>query len=189
MLVTKQYNRQNALEYARRWAYGRNPLFFNFNGIGGDCTNFVSQCIFAGGCVMNYTPVFGWYYISSSDRAPAWTGVDYFFDFIVNNLDEGPYARIVQANEVEIGDVIQISNSEGDWYHSLIVVGFEPNDFLIAAHSDDSLDRPLSSYPYADVRYLHIEGIRVQVRLTDSCFDTLLSGGIARNENAPREAG
>ena len=68
MLVTKEYNRKNALEYARRWALDRNPLFFSFNGIGGDCTNFVSQCIFAGGCIMNYTPTYGWYYISSNDR-------------------------------------------------------------------------------------------------------------------------
>ena len=75
MLKEREYERRRALEYARRWAYGRNPLFYNFTGIGGDCTNFISQCLLAGCCVMNCTPTFGWYYRSSSDRAPAWTGV------------------------------------------------------------------------------------------------------------------
>ena len=78
MLANIPYDRARALEYARRWALDRNPLFFNFTGRGGDCTNFVSQCILAGCCVMNFTRDFGWYYISVDDRAPAWTGVEYF---------------------------------------------------------------------------------------------------------------
>ena len=41
MFLNKPYNRERAVEYARRWALSRNPLFENFSGIGGDCTNFV----------------------------------------------------------------------------------------------------------------------------------------------------
>ena len=55
-----------------------------FNSLGGDCTNFVSH-VYAGAGVMNYTPIFGWYYISSGNRAPAWTGVDEFYKFITQN--------------------------------------------------------------------------------------------------------
>lgn len=33
------YNRQAAVEYAHLWAYGRNPNYYDFHGIGGDCTN------------------------------------------------------------------------------------------------------------------------------------------------------
>ena len=78
MLISFPYDRGHANAYARRWALSRNPLFPNYTGIGGDCTNFVSQCVYAGCCVMNYTPTFGWYYLSQTDRAPAWTGVEYF---------------------------------------------------------------------------------------------------------------
>ncbi|MDE7439525.1 MAG: amidase domain-containing protein, partial [Clostridia bacterium] len=42
------YNRELAYEYAKKWAFKRNPEFYNFNNIGGDCTNFASQCIYAG---------------------------------------------------------------------------------------------------------------------------------------------
>ena len=45
MIVTKPYNRARAVEYAQRWALSRNPLFYDFTGGGGNCTNFVSQCL------------------------------------------------------------------------------------------------------------------------------------------------
>ena len=36
---TYGYDRAHAVAYARRWALSRNPLFYDFTGIGGDCTN------------------------------------------------------------------------------------------------------------------------------------------------------
>ena len=77
-LVAFDYDRQAAVDYAHQWAYFRNPQFYDFNSIGGDCTNFVSQCVFAGTGVMNYTPNTGWFYINLNYRAPAWTGVTFF---------------------------------------------------------------------------------------------------------------
>ena len=62
-LKTVAYDRKAAVEYARKWAYGRNPAYYDFSRLGGDCTNFASQCVYAGSDVMNYTPVLGWYYI------------------------------------------------------------------------------------------------------------------------------
>ena len=51
-----EYNRENAVAYAKKWAYGRNPKYYDFSDLGGDCTNFASQCIYAGSGIMNYTP-------------------------------------------------------------------------------------------------------------------------------------
>ena len=82
MLVTRPYEREKALAYAERYAFSQNEIFGDFRGIGGNCTNFVSQCVYAGSCKMNYTKTFGWYYISLDDRAPSWTGVEYFYNFI-----------------------------------------------------------------------------------------------------------
>ncbi|MBR4961405.1 MAG: amidase domain-containing protein [Clostridia bacterium] len=185
MLVTLSYDREAAVQYALRWAFGRNPLFANFTGIGGDCTNFVSQCVYAGGCVMNYTPTFGWYYISVNDRAPAWTGVEYFYNFMTGNDDVGPFASETTAGGLLPGDVIQLGNDMGDFYHTLIVTGFSADGYLISAHSDDARNRPLNTYTYANIRFLHIEGVRTRVaedvydtylRRPD-CFRYLLSGG------------
>ena len=82
MIITKPYNRERAVEYARKWALSRNPLFFDFTGGGGNCTNFVSQSILAGTLNMNPTPTFGWYYTSIDDRSPSWTGVREFYEFV-----------------------------------------------------------------------------------------------------------
>ena len=106
MLFDIPYNRTAAVEYANRWAYFRNPEFYDFSAIGGDCTNFASQCLLAGGGVMNFTPTFGWYYIGINDRSPAWTGVKYLFNFLTTNSGVGPYGRQVEISEVMPGDQI-----------------------------------------------------------------------------------
>ena len=178
MLATIPYQRDNAVAYARRWALSRNPLFENYSGIGGDCTNFVSQSIYAGGCVMNYTPTFGWYYISPTDRAPAWTGVEFFYNFMTSNEEIGPYATEVREGDLLPGDVIQLGDETGDFYHTLMVVGEDNEDYLVAAHSNDSLDRPLSSYTYSQARFLRIEGIRIEIpdRYGRNCFRDFIAG-------------
>ena len=55
-----------AVAYARRWAFGRNPDYYDFSRLGGDCTNYASQVLFAGAGVMNFTPTYGWYYARST---------------------------------------------------------------------------------------------------------------------------
>ena len=47
-MTQKNYDRIRAVLYARKWAFSRNPAYFSFNQIGGDCTNFVSQYLYAG---------------------------------------------------------------------------------------------------------------------------------------------
>ena len=177
MLIPRRYNRFRALEYAERWAFERNPLFASYNGIGGDCTNFISQCVLAGCCVMNFTPTFGWYYRSDADRAPAWTGVEFFYNFITANEGVGPFGVEVPEDDAAIGDVIQLGDEDGDYYHTLLVSGFSRRDgILVAAHSDDAFDRPLSSYNYASIRFIKILGARYDGFFVPSCFDALIEG-------------
>lgn len=153
------YNREWAVNYARVWAYSRNPKFYDFADLGGDCTNFASQCIYAGAGVMNYTPETGWFYISANDRTPSWTGVEFLYDFLVNNLSVGPYGSEVPISEVLPGDIVQLANSEGDFYHTLVIVSIFP-EITVAAHSRDALNKPLNSYDFAFARAIHIDGVR-----------------------------
>ena len=155
-----EYNRQAAVNYARKWAYKRNPAFYDFSKIGGDCTNFASQCIYAGAGVMNFTPVYGWFYKSANDRTASWTGVEYLYNFLINNEGAGPFAKQVPLSELEIGDVVQLGTETGDFYHSPVVVGFNRGRILVAAHSYDVYNKPLSSYNYAQARGIHILGVR-----------------------------
>lgn len=153
------YNRQWAVNYARVWAYSRNPRFYDFSDLGGDCTNFASQCIFAGAGVMNYTPEVGWFYIDANDRSPSWTGVEFLYDFLVNNLSVGPYGREAFMQEALPGDVVQLADFEGDFYHTLVIVATMPQ-ILVAAHSRNVLNKPLEDYNFDSARFIHIEGVR-----------------------------
>lgn len=145
--------------YARRWAFSHAPNYYSFEQLGGDCTNFVSQCIYAGGAVMNYTRDTGWYYRSPDDRAAAWTGVEYFFRFIVNNKSVGPFGRLVQLDGTGAGDVIQLG-AGGRFYHSLFVIGVREGMPYVAAHTSPAFDRPLSSYTFEQLRCIGIQGAR-----------------------------
>lgn len=153
------YNRDTAVAYAREWALGRNPAYYNFDSVGGDCTNFVSQCLYAGAPVMNFTPVFGWYYRSSYDRTASWTGVEYFYNFLINNQGIGPYAQIVPQEKARPGDIVQLGTRSSGFSHTAVITSITPT-LLVAAHTYDALDRPLDSYIYETVRFLHIVGVR-----------------------------
>ena len=188
MLYTKGYNRERALDYARRWALSRNPLFRDYTGFGGNCTNFVSQAVYAGSCVMNYTPVFGWYYRSDGDRTPSWTGVEFFYNFMTENMGVGPFAVEVEADALEIGDVIQLYRDGTGYYHTLLVTGFEDNTYLVSAQSDDAENRRLDTYTYDKARYIHILGVRVDLPPVEDCFEPLLNGErIVSNDEMPTE--
>lgn len=185
MLLIGNYDRERARQYAERWAFARNPLFSDFTGIGGDCTNFVSQCLYAGSCRMNFTPVFGWYYISPDDRTASFTGVEFFYNFITGNEGVGPYGVESDEAGLAVGDVVQLGREEGPFYHTLLVVGRdEEGGILVAAHSDDAYARPLAEYQYARIRYLRIEGVRYRVVGLNACFFPLLEGTALEIEGA-----
>ncbi len=159
-IITVNYNREAALSYAKKWAFGRNPNFYNYEKLGGDCTNFASQCIYAGSLTMNYSPVFGWFYRSANDRTASWTGVEYLYNFLVSNAGVGPFGEEAALEDLQIGDIIQLGRGNGEFYHSPVVVGFSDKDILVAAHSYDAYARPLSSYSFYDVRGIRIAGVR-----------------------------
>jgi hypothetical protein len=156
-----EYNRDKAISYAQKWALERNPSYYNFDGIGGDCTNFVSQCLYAGCEVMNYARNIGWYYTSANNRAAAWTGVEYLHRFLTSNKNTGPYGTEMPLDCVQIGDIIQLSYDGKTYGHSVIVVEVQP-EILVAQHStgENYYGRPFSTYYYQQARLIHLEGVR-----------------------------
>lgn len=165
MLQLLPYDRKAAVAYARYWAYRRNPQYFDFSNLGGDCTNYASQCILAGAGVMNETPLYGWYYRTANDRTPSWTGVPYLYDFLTRNLGPGPFASETALSRLEPGDVVQLAVGEWeDYHHTPVVVRIdgEPSlaTVMVSAHSYDCDYRPLATYPIHKLRCLHIEGVR-----------------------------
>ena len=163
MRFLQDYDRTAAVMYAHQWAYGRNPAYYDYEKLGGDCTNFASQCIFAGSGIMNFTPTFGWYYIDANQKAPAWTGVMYLWNILTRKgFSVGPVGEPCRLEDLRPGDIVQLSFKGTDFQHSPVVVsvGAVPTleNTLVAAHSYDADNRPLSTYEFRDIRYLHITG-------------------------------
>ena len=158
------YDRARAVRYAHRWAYGRNPRFYDYQDLGGDCTNFASQCLYAGTGIMNFTPVYGWYYRSANEKAPAWTGVPFFKNFLLRT-------------EPSPGDFVQLNFSSQEYGHTLVIVEVGPpgdlSQILVAAHSMDADWRPLSSYAFTGLRFLHILGARSVDETTSASLTAL----------------
>ena len=153
------YDRLLATTYAREWALSRNPAYMDFTPYGGDCTSFCSQCLYAGAGVMNFTPDTGWYYIAPGKYSPSWSGVKFFHRFLTENRGRGPFSRDAALVEVLPADFIQLGNS-ARFYHTLFVLSNENGEITVAAHTKDSLDRPLSSYRFERVRPIHILGVK-----------------------------
>jgi len=163
MRFLQDYDRHAAVQYAHRWAYGRNPIFYDYEHLGGDCTNFASQCIFAGCGIMNFTPTFGWYYIDANQKAPAWTGVPYLYNFLTRQaFSVGPVAVEGPLEDILPGDIVQLSFKGKEFQHCPVVVAVGTphtlENTLVAAHSYDANNRPLSTYEFRDIRFLHITG-------------------------------
>ena len=152
------YNREKVYEYAKKWAYSRNPKYYNFDPIGGDCTNFVSQCIFAGCNQMNYDKNNGWYYINGNNKSPSWTGVEFLYKFLITNNATGPKGKEASINTLKNGDVIQLSFDGNNYSHSLIVVknGDSIYNTFIAAHTFDTFDKIVAEYAFKKYRCVHI---------------------------------
>ncbi len=162
------YNASAAVNYAIKYAMIPNvKQFKDYTNLGGDCTNFISQCLYAGGLPKDYVDPYTWYWDSDTHRAN-WTGVNDLYTYLVNNNSSsshnfGVYAYSSNHGTVSLGHVVQLSDSKGVWYHSMIIVqeierssNDTVQDYLVAQHSDNGI-YPLSS-KMGKKRYIHIDG-------------------------------
>lgn len=153
------YNREIAVNYAEKWWNGRNQKFPTFQD---DCSNFISQCLYAGGFPMT----------SSRDRTKGWwqNGISWSFSWSVAHafmlyLESSPYTKKVpDVKMLELGDIICLDfEGDGRFNHSLIITDFdEKNEPLVNAHSYDSQHRnwrylDSSAYtPKIQYKFFHI---------------------------------
>ncbi|WP_010272712.1 amidase domain-containing protein [Paenibacillus senegalensis] len=161
------YQRLAAVQYADRWWDSENPEFLAFDV---DCTNYVSQCIFAGGAPMNYTGKrnAGWWYRGRSGKQELWS-----YSWAVSNSlyrhmvssKTGLRAEVVpSAGDLQLGDVICYDwDGTGRYQHTTVVTAFSKDGSpLVNAHTVNSKHRfwdYRDSYAWTErtvYRFLHI---------------------------------
>lgn len=77
----------------------RNTNYANFDNMGGDCTNYVSQILRAGGAPLDTTGNYQWYYHKVTDRSPSWTGVNQLYNYLIHNDYVGPQGSIIKYDQ------------------------------------------------------------------------------------------
>lgn len=180
-------------QYAQ--TYGSSPNS-NFYRASSDCTNFVSQCVWAayGGWsygMSNSTMVSN---ISNKVRMvpnvwqggsgggmPNWESVQNFWSYVTSNQGNGPKARgynnggwytNVLPIDISQGDVLQKSYNGSSYFHSVYVVstpgGSDPtyNLIYVAQHSDNYSNRKLSELIGSGGSYIR------QIKFQAGTFDS-----------------
>ena len=109
---------------------------------------------------MNYNKNNGWYYINGNNKSPSWTGVEFLNKFLISNNYIGPYGVKSDVNNLELGDIVQLSFDGKSFTHSLIIVKIDRGELYISSHTFDSFNRKISSYDFKNIRFVHIEGVR-----------------------------
>ena len=155
------YNISKAVDYALKYALDMNPKFGNYEKWGGDCTNYISQCLYAGGIPFDWEGMdvrYHWFWYSETKRTPSWTAANSLKFYMENNNKEkesqGLRAQLTSISNLLRGDVIQLIGEDLRAYHSMICTGYVVEngrviDYLISQHSGHDIDnrRRLKNYP------------------------------------------
>lgn len=141
------YTPETGIAYAEKYALNPNPLFYH---AGVDCTNFISQCIWAsyGGwneqieqteirsrISAGFRMVKGAYTSSWFGNqwggSRAWENVDALWNFMTYRRERGPKAigyntgrnyTDIHPRDIKTGDVLQFSLDGKDYHHTVFVV-------------------------------------------------------------------
>lgn len=142
------YDGQRAAAYAARWWNGYNP---RYTIMPDDCTNFISQCLLAGGLPMEVTGRRdrGWWYVGPGERWSFSWAVAHSLHWYLSASGRG--ALRGAARDLELGDVVNYDwDGDGVWTHTTLVVGRDgAGEPLVAAHTVPSWNRP---WRYQDSR-------------------------------------
>lgn len=165
---TSTYSSEAAVNYANQYWQNYNPAYPDLNKLGGDCANFVSQCLYAGGKQMNGD----WHIYQKNDTyiSPAnitqlneswdladpspwisaeefnnyWSDYSTTYEYTLSNY-ESSHTSIYNSGNIKAGDVLLLLERVLWWYegnHVMIIVGLDSTntDFIYAGHSNDRID-------------------------------------------------
>ncbi|WP_078381732.1 amidase domain-containing protein [Sutcliffiella halmapala] len=132
------YNRMEAVRYAEQWWNTFNPKYKKFDV---DCTNYISQCLHAGGAPMVGYPnkSSGWW-MRNNSWSYTWT-VAHALRWYLPSAKSGIKGKEVsRAEQLKPGDVICYDfQGDGRFDHNTIVVAKDPNgEPLVNAHTYNS---------------------------------------------------
>lgn len=158
------YSASDAAAYAVKWGEDRNGIYPNYNLSGGDCTNFVSQCIYAGGFDMNGSSASvgtvestsKWYciYIKSTlgirqyAVTTSWIRVSDFNAYLSSLVTKSTKTTLSSLiSSCSAGDVVQLADkTTGTPYHSIIINAKDSSTAYFCGHSSNRSNEDVKDY-------------------------------------------
>ena len=154
------YNRAAAVEYARQWVNARNPNYKAYDALGGNCMNFASQVLHAGG--IRQTD--GWFFESPKRFYRSWINVDGFTAYATSASPDKLLCD-VNANYYsgQPGDLI-LMGIDSPTNHATIICDVVKDgdgrtvDYLLCSNTSNLENFPASAYYYTNQRLVQIFG-------------------------------
>ena len=166
----ESYNRCLAVGYAHNWAKGRNKNYYSYSDRGGDCANYVSQCLFEGGIPMseqwysyrtNHHDILGilealnhnWAY--DYDNSLAWRSASDLYNYLSDNYSTGmvevtndsDLELLIRNNNIRIGDTMFFdADADGIPNHATIISMVLDNEIGYSAHTESRSDEPIGTF-------------------------------------------
>lgn len=144
--IMLSYSGNDAAAYAINHALKPNPKYryFTVHGSGGgDCTNFVSQCLRFGGAPFVSLGNNQWWYDKNACSI-SWAVAGSLYWYLKINFSENLHGikgtEISSPSKLSPGDIIFYENSKGRVRHSAIVTSISGNCPLISQHTPNLLN-------------------------------------------------
>ncbi|MDD3191001.1 MAG: amidase domain-containing protein [Candidatus Pacebacteria bacterium] len=150
------YNREAAATYAYNNALKDVPNSAYFQNAGGDCTNFASHCLKAGGWVYSvdkYVPTYkayksdlSWYFYSTSPgcKSYSWGGAQNMYNFLSKSGRATAVSVTYNLGKLEKGDIIQsdtgVNGKFNGWDHTMVVSDKRNGILYLSYHNDNVRD-------------------------------------------------
>lgn len=168
-----RYSRRNAVDYALTYALHPNPEYRYFlvaGNLGGDCSNFISQCLYAGGAPMDFGSQRPWWYKKSprGNMNDTWSiswavAHSLYWCLKVRNELKLPGLKgeeVPDDSLMQLGDVIQFEDFNGMVYHSGIVTSFAVEGGrkvpLISHHTYNAINVPYTEHSAKKIHFMKI---------------------------------
>lgn len=137
-LFATGYYYEQAVSYAKNYYINFNSNYPDWTDWGGDCANFASQCLYAGGKTMrgtDPTDAKSWFSSGTANSttkvAGAWRGANMFKNYwkvYAPAYKQFSSGGIDTYNYTWPGDVVSLLNDNGAAYHTLICVSYNSSD-------------------------------------------------------------
>ena len=160
------YDRAAARAYMLSYVGSRNPDFMAYDELGGNCMNFGSQVLAAGGIPMDTSGGYetGWYWFSGGRSTLPWVNVGGFLDYAAAERESGLVAVVgAPYFSGQTGDILTMGVDEPANHTTVILDVIRDGDgnvvdYLLCSNTADLRNFPASAYYYTNRQLTKIVG-------------------------------